>query len=144
MKSTINSIRSARLASFSRQTAAVIAMLLALGMTAAVGSATLLLSPTSASAAVVSGGDATTAARGGGGGAAGGDITSAASNAETMVRTLGASAVAIALVFVCVAAAYTKKYTLAVGSLGFCMLAALMITDAGYNLVVNTAGRLAG
>jgi hypothetical protein len=143
MKSTINSIRSARIASLSRQTAAVIAMLLALGMTAAVGSATLLLSPASASAAVVSGGDATTAARGGGG-AAGGDITSAASNAETMVRTLGASAVAIALVFVCVAAAYTKKYTLAVGSLGFCMLAALMITDAGYNLVVNTAGRLAG
>ena len=140
MKFTSNILSGTRILRMSRQTTAVLAMLLALGTTATVGTASMLLAPAPASAAVVSGGDTPTAEAGGG--ASRNDITSASTRALTLVRTVGASVIAMALVVVCVWAACTRRFTLAAGSLGFCVLAALMITDAGYDLVVNTAARL--
>jgi hypothetical protein len=116
-----------------------------LSLAAAFNTTPITLGPTLASAAVVSGADqAAPAAKGGGGGAGGAsDITTVADNTKTMVRTLAMVAVAIAIAIRSAIAAFDKKYGSAIIGLGFCVLAAVMATDAGFDLIVNTGSNLA-
>jgi hypothetical protein len=101
-----------------------------------------LLGPAPAPAAVVSGADQSApTAKAGGGGAS--DITTVADNTKAMVRTLAMVAVAIAIAIRSAIAAFDKKYGAAIIGLGFCVLAAVMATDAGFNLIVNTGSNLA-
>ncbi len=112
-----------------------------LSLAAAFNTTPITLGPTLASAAVVSGAEQTApAAKAGGGGAS--DITTVANNTKTMVRTLAMVAVAIAIAIRSAIAAFDKKYGAAIIGLGFCVLAAVMATDAGFDLIVNTGSNL--
>lgn len=114
-----------------------------LSLAAAFNTTPIQLGPTLASAAVVSGSEqAAPAARAGGAGATS-DITTVANNTKTMVRTLAMVAVAIAIAIRSAIAAFDKKYGTAIIGLGFCVLAAVMATDAGFDLIVNTGSNLA-
>jgi len=114
-----------------------------LSVAAAFNTTPITLGPTLASAAVISGATQAAPTANGGGAAAANDITTVADNTKTMVRTLAMVAVAIAIAIRSAIAAFDKKYGTAIIGLGFCVLAAVMATDAGFNLIVNTGSNLA-